>query len=108
MLFYLIRSGLPPRSTLFPYTTLFRSRSYERYGVEEYYVYDPETGELTGFRREGDELREIPEMRGWDSPRLGVHFDLEGTNLRLTGPDGRLFASYQELARQCDELARDR
>ena len=44
---------------------------YERYGVEEYYVYGPETGELTGFLRQGDELREIPEMRGWVSPRVG-------------------------------------
>ena len=44
-------------------------RFYERFGVEEYYVYDPETGELTGFRREGSELLEIPEIRGWVSPR---------------------------------------
>jgi Uma2 family endonuclease len=83
-------------------------RFYERYGVEEYYVYDPESGELTGFRREGDDLREIPEMRGWLSPRLGVRFDVEGTSLRLTGPDGRPFASYQELVRQRDELAHGR
>ncbi len=75
---------------------------YQRYGVEEYYVYDPETGELTGFLRQGDELRDIPEMRGWVSPRMGLRFDLEGRVLRLTGPDGKAFASYVELARECD------
>jgi Uma2 family endonuclease len=83
-------------------------RFYERYGVEEYYVYDPETGELTGWLRQGEELREVEEMRGWVSPRLGVRFDLEGKDLRLTGPDGRPFASYVELTRQRDELAQQR
>jgi Uma2 family endonuclease len=44
---------------------------YTRYGVEECYVYDPDTGEVLGFLREGSELREIPEMRGWVS-ELGL------------------------------------
>jgi len=83
-------------------------RFYERYGVEEFYTYDPDTGELDGWLREGEELREIPEMRGWLSPRLGVRFDLEGTALRLTGPGERPFASYVELARQRDDAARER
>jgi Uma2 family endonuclease len=83
-------------------------RFYETYGVEEYYVYDPETGELTGFLRDGEALRDIPEMRGWVSPRLGVRFDLEGADLRLAGPDGRPFASYTDLAEQRDDLARQR
>ncbi len=83
-------------------------RFYEQYGVEEYYVYDPELGELTGFMREGDQLRDIPEMRGWVSPRLGVRFDLQGKDLILTGPDGRRFASYVELARERDAAARER
>jgi hypothetical protein len=85
-----------------------KHRFYQRYGVEEYYVYDPETGELGGYRREGEELREIAEMRGWVSPRLGVRFDLEGTELRLTGPDGKPFATYVELTRQRDGLAQQR
>jgi Uma2 family endonuclease len=88
---------------------MFRKyRFYERYAVEEYYIYDPDRGELTGFVREGDELREIPEMRGWVSPRLAVRFDLDGTDLCLTGPDGRRFASYLELTEQRDELAHQR
>jgi Uma2 family endonuclease len=107
--------GIPPQvvfEVLSPNNRLLemvrKYRFYERYGVEEYYVYDPELGELTGFRREGEELREIAEMRGWVSPHLGVRFDLQGNDLRLTGPDGRPFASYCELAQQRDELAQQR
>ncbi len=76
---------------------------YERYGVEEYYVYDPDRGELSGWRREGGKLQPIAEMNGWVSPRLGVRFGLTDHELVLTGPDGTSFASYVELARQRDE-----
>src|SRR5690348_15527328 len=59
---------------------------YDRYGVEEYYVYDPDRGHLLGWtRQDGPDgaLAPIPAMRGWLSPRLGIRFDLEGTDLRL-------------------------
>lgn len=78
-------------------------RFYERYGVEEYYLYDPDDGELSGWRRDGDELREIETMRGWVSPRLGVRFDLENGELALFRPDGERFASYIEIIAQRDE-----
>jgi Uncharacterized protein conserved in cyanobacteria len=45
---------------------------YQRYGVEEYYIYNPDTLELTGLLRSGDDLEIIEEMNGWVSPRLGV------------------------------------
>jgi Uma2 family endonuclease len=73
-------------------------RFYERYGVEEYYIYDPDHGELSGWFRADEELLEIPAMHGWSSPRLGVRFELAGEELRLYGPDGRRFVSYVELA----------
>src|SRR3954453_17046656 len=48
---------------------MFRKlKFYERYGVEEYYLYDPDRGDLTGWRRQGAELQEIPKMNGWVSP----------------------------------------
>jgi len=72
---------------------------YERFGVQEFYLYDPDTGELQGYiRGEDGHLMPVPEMRGWVSPLLGVHFDLEGTELVLTTPDGKRFQSYEELA----------
>src|SRR5262245_59074349 len=66
---------------------------YEKYGVEEYYIYDPDDGELVGWIREGDKLKEIPQMQGWTSPRLKVRMEVIDGELALTGPDGRKFAS---------------
>lgn len=78
---------------------LRKQQFYERFGVEEYYIYDPDNGTLVGFLRQGDRFQSIPEMRGWRSPRLGVVFDLAGSDLRMTGPDGRPFATFMEVMR---------
>ena len=83
-------------------------RFYERFGVEEYYLYDPDGYLLDGWLREGDELREIAEMGGWLSPRLGIRFDTAGDDLVLFGPDGVRFATYLELAEQRDAMAEQR
>jgi len=73
---------------------------YDRYGVEEYYLYDPDHGRLQGWWRQHGRLVEITPMRGWVSPRLGVRFDLDELELFLTRPDGERFASFLELFRR--------
>lgn len=78
---------------------------YERYGVEEYYVYDPDHGDLTGWLRAGDKLREIKEMPGWISPRLGIRFEMVDGVLCILRPDGRPFATYVELEQRAERLA---
>jgi len=75
---------------------------YQRYGVEEYYVYNPDGEWLEGWRRVGDVLQEIPQMQGFVSPRLGVRFELVEGKLQLFGPDNRPFATYVELTEQRD------
>jgi Uma2 family endonuclease len=70
---------------------------YQRYGVEEYYLYDPDTEELTGWLRTEDELQEIEQMLGWVSPRLGIRFELVDNELQIFRPDGQRFLSYLEL-----------
>jgi Uma2 family endonuclease len=77
-------------------------RFYDRYKVEEYYIYDPDRGDLVGWQRIGDALEEISEMAGFVSPRLKVRFEPgEGpNNLKIIGPDGRPFATYLELVAQ--------
>jgi Uma2 family endonuclease len=79
---------------------------YEQYGVEEYYIYDPNRQMLDGFRRAGRVLEEIPEMNGWGSPRLGIRFDMSSGDLQIFRPDGRPFATYLELAAQREEERR--
>jgi Uma2 family endonuclease len=81
---------------------------YEEFGVEEYYIYDPDSQELFGWRRQAGRLREIPRMDGWVSPRLQVRFDMSQGELRLFGPDGRQFATYEELAEQRDAATVER
>jgi hypothetical protein len=82
---------------------------YDRYGVEEYYLYDPDTNWLEGWRREGGTLREITGMLGWRSPRLGIRFELEELELSLYYPDDRPFLTFVELeqARQWAERRAD-
>jgi Uma2 family endonuclease len=78
---------------------LRKFRVYEDRGVEEYYIYNPDDGVLLGWLREGGRLREIPDLRGWISPRLGVRFDPgEGPeSLRLHHPDGSPFRTALEI-----------
>jgi Uma2 family endonuclease len=85
---------------------LRKHRFYETFGVEEYYLYDPDKIRLDGWLRSGEALKAIPAMDGWVSPRLGIRFDLSGDDLRILGPDGRPFATYVELAEQRDEAQR--
>jgi Uma2 family endonuclease len=76
---------------------------YERHGVEEYYVYDPDDVDLFGWLRREQRLTGIPDMRGWVSPRLKVRFEVNDGRLELFGPDNRRFVDVVELARQRDQ-----
>ncbi|PZO57167.1 MAG: hypothetical protein DCF15_07460 [Phormidesmis priestleyi] len=80
---------------------------FERHGVEEYYLYDTEICELSGFLRGDFGLTPIPDMAGWVSPLLAIRFDVSSDELRLFRPDGSPFLSYQEVIAQA-ELAEQR
>ncbi|HAZ43903.1 MAG TPA: hypothetical protein DDW76_25875 [Cyanobacteria bacterium UBA11369] len=71
---------------------------YERYGVEEYYVYAPDEMELIGWLRSGEALEIIEEMNGWVSPRLQIRFQLTDSNLEIFTPTGERFQNLVELA----------
>jgi hypothetical protein len=81
---------------------------YDRYGVEEYYLYDPDFNDLSGWLRQGDRLVPIEQLDGWVSPRLGITFVPDERELRLFYPDGQRFLSFIELRAQADrsEVAR--
>jgi Uma2 family endonuclease len=91
-----------------PNELIRKFRFYEQYGVEEYYVYDPDRDVLNGWLREHGQLREIPDMEGWVSPRLKVRFEPHDSELRLYGPDGQSFVSYVEVARQREQARKER
>lgn len=73
---------------------------YDRYGVEEYYIYDPDKLELTGLLRKDGGLSMIEDMDGWVSPRLEIRFQLTAETLELYRPDGQRFLTYSEIGQQ--------
>jgi len=76
---------------------------YNRFGVEEYYLYDPDNGDLSGWLRAGQGLEVIDEMQGWVSPRTGVRFELQDDELLIYRPDGKPFETYTELLDRAEQ-----
>jgi Uma2 family endonuclease len=87
---------------------LSKFRFYERFGVLEYYIYDPDDNELTGCRRVDDKLVVIDTMNGWSSPLLGITFDTTGAELKIYRPDGTPFLTFPELEAERRKLAGER
>lgn len=76
---------------------------YERHGVEEYYVYDPDRNELTGCLRSEGYLDAISDLSGWISPRLQIRFETGSEELEIYRPDGRKFLGFAELDQQLQQ-----
>jgi Uma2 family endonuclease len=74
---------------------------YDRYGVEEYYIYDPNRVDFTGWVRRDGKLQGISQITGWMSPRLGVRFEL-GEELEIYNSAGELFLSPVEIAQKAE------
>ena len=80
---------------------------YDRFGVEEYYLYDPARMKLRGWIRRDDHLEPIAEMDGWVSPRLGIRFVM-AAELEIYRPDGGPFLDFVETDRRMRESERRR
>ncbi|WP_318731061.1 Uma2 family endonuclease [Roseofilum sp. Guam] len=80
-------------------------RFYDYYGVEEYYVYDPELNQLQGWLRSGGRLTEIPQMEGWRSPLLGVSFSTSEQELQVFAPTGEVFRTYEDVTQERDRAS---
>ncbi len=76
---------------------------YDRYGVEEYYLYDPERQELSGWLKQDRFLEVIEPIDQWVSPRLQIRFDLSQPELRIYRPDGAPFLTYTEIAARAEQ-----
>ena len=70
---------------------------YDRYRVEEYYVYNPENDNLEIWIRNDGSLDRILETHNWISPRFGIRFDVSTNELQIYRPDGTKFYSYIEI-----------
>jgi Uma2 family endonuclease len=80
---------------------------YDQYGVAEYYLYDPDSVELCGWRRQRKQLRPIFPRGGWTSPLLGIRFDLSGLEMVVYRPDGQPFLTFLELKERAEQAQRE-
>ncbi len=71
---------------------------YERYGVEEYYIYDPDRVDFTGYQRREGKLEVIEMATDWVSPQLGIRFVLAQEQLEIYDPQGHRFLTTLELS----------
>ncbi|CCI05356.1 Similar to tr/Q8YY11/Q8YY11 (fragment) [Microcystis aeruginosa PCC 9443] len=78
---------------------------YQRYGVEEYYLYDPDTNNLKGWLRQEEILSSIPQINRWVSPRLKIQFELTETELEIYSLDGQKFLTFIELSQKAEQAS---
>ncbi|QTA79602.1 Putative restriction endonuclease domain-containing protein, DUF820 [Desulfonema limicola] len=80
---------------------------YRQYGVEEYYIYDPDNITFEGWLRTSGKLLKIKKIQGWTSPRLGIRFELTDEELFIYRPDGERFLSFVEERRQREQTQKE-
>ncbi|HEY1068305.1 MAG TPA: Uma2 family endonuclease [Pirellulales bacterium] len=80
---------------------LAKRNFYERFGVEEYYVLDPDSGAMEGWLRTAGRFQPVADMQGWISPRLKIRFESDPHDaddpIRLFHSGGARFASASAL-----------
>ncbi|AFY62422.1 Uma2 family endonuclease [Synechococcus sp. PCC 6312] len=76
---------------------------YDRYGVEEYYIYDPDENGLTSYQRLNGQLFVVHDLNGWVSPRLRIRFQMQSDTLEIYYPDGRKFLTTLEFNAQAQQ-----
>ena len=70
---------------------------YDRYGVEEYYLYDPDKNDLTGWQRQENKLTVISDVDHWQSPLLGIRWQLTSETWQIFRATGEPFFTFLEL-----------
>ncbi len=80
---------------------------YDRYGVEEYYLYDPDRNHFMGWLRSEVFLEEIEGISGWVSPHLGIKFELSSDSLEIYRPNGQPFADYLAVNQELQEVQQE-
>jgi len=76
---------------------------YDRYGVEEYYIYDPDRNDLHGLYRLDNRLSVIEDIQDWTSPRLQIRFVINENSLEIYRSDGQKFLTTIELNQRANQ-----
>ncbi|MDA1013203.1 MAG: Uma2 family endonuclease [Planctomycetota bacterium] len=80
-----------------------KRKFYDRYGVEEYYIYDPHGNAFEGWLRRGFGLTPIDTSKPWVSPLLKLRFEVTDDSIEIFAPNGEAFVGIDEVF-----VARDR
>ncbi|MGC1307252.1 MAG: Uma2 family endonuclease [Phormidesmis sp.] len=75
---------------------------YQQYGVQEYYIYDPDDVEFIGWQRVGPSLEAIGVINDWISPLLKVRFVVKPDDLEIYRPDGEPFRTFTDIRKERD------
>ena len=75
---------------------------YQQYGVQEYYIYEPESYEIEGWINNNGSLVQLEQINGWISPRLGIKFDTSQGELIIYRPDGERFLTPVQLRKELE------
>jgi Uma2 family endonuclease len=78
---------------------------YERHGVEEYYIYDPDSNQFRAWLRGEEGLDFVTISDEWVSPMLNIRFVLSRNVLDIFHPDGQPFRSHTEIATQLEQTS---
>ncbi len=70
---------------------------YTKYGVQEYYIYDPIRNTFTVYIRQGAQLIRLEGLQKWTSPLLGIRFEWSEKTFEIFRPDGQPFISFPEI-----------
>ena len=73
---------------------------YFKYGVEEFYSYDPIRNIFVVYTRQDDKFAQFEGLRNWKSRLLGIRFEWTEETLEIYHPDGERFKSFEELDRE--------
>ena len=81
---------------------------YQRYGVEEYYIHDPQKNVFSVYERSKERLELQANVRKWKSKKLGIRFFWTEKTLELFHPDGTAFLTFMELEAKNRVLEREK
>lgn len=77
---------------------------YNTYGVQEYYLIDPDAFTVDGWTQRSGVLKAVEPIDGWTSPLLGIRFQVsQGEQVKLFQPDGLPFLTYSEVVAELDD-----
>lgn len=80
---------------------------YDRFGVEEFYTWNPESREFSAFIRRNGSLEPVSTEGGFESELLGIRFEAKD-DLTVFYKDGSSFLTFAETIARSQAVAQER